>query len=218
MVFYFGKETLKEGLKTYFEKYSFKNTELSDFVNELAAAATKQGTSPNVAFMVDWAESWLKSAGCAVIELDYSITDGKYDYVRIKQTPYNKENTPENKLRLQKFVLALVDKDMKIVKEVTCATSATEAVTEVAELKGTSAQDAFIINYGAHGYAKFVIDEASLKMFETKLHLVEDRLTRNQIYGILYDMIKSGHISGSRVMHIQSNNLKHETAEEVLST
>lgn len=31
-------------------------------------------------------------------------------------------------------------------------------------------------------------------------------------------MIKSGHISGSRVMHIMTNNLKHETAEEVLST
>lgn len=91
-------------------------------------------------------------------------------------------------------------------------------MTEVAELKGALAQDAFIINYGAHGYAKFVIDEASLTMFETKLHQVEDRLTRNQIYGILYDMIKSGHISGSRVMHIMSNNLKQETAEEVLAT
>lgn len=31
-------------------------------------------------------------------------------------------------------------------------------------------------------------------------------------------MIKSGHISGSRVMHIMTNNLKHEMAEEVLST
>ena len=70
MIFYFGKETLKEGLKTYFEKYSFKNTELKDFVNELAAAATKLGKSPNEKFMVDWSESWLKSAGCAVIELD----------------------------------------------------------------------------------------------------------------------------------------------------
>ena len=55
-------------------------------------------------------------------------------------------------------------------------------------------------------------------MFEEGLHKVEDRLTRNQIYGMLYDMVKSGHISGSRVMHIMANNLKHETAEEVLST
>jgi hypothetical protein len=35
---------------------------------------------------------------------------------------------------------------------------------------------------------------------------------------VLFDMIKSGHISGSRVMHIMTNNLKHETDEEVLST
>lgn len=115
-------------------------------------------------------------------------------------------------------MLALVDKDMKIVKKVTCATSAMDAVTSVDELIGASAEAGFIINNEAHGYAKFIVDEASLNMFETKLHLIEDRLTRNQIYGMLYDMVKSGHISGSRVMHIMTNNLKHETAEEVLST
>lgn len=100
MIFYFGKETLKKGLKSYFEKYSFKNTELKDFVNELATAATNQGTSPNVNFMINWADSWLKSAGCAVIELDYSVKDGNYEFVKVKQTPYNQQNTPDNKLRL----------------------------------------------------------------------------------------------------------------------
>jgi len=51
-------------------------------------------------------------------------------------------------------------------------------VTEVEELRGALAQEGFIINYNAQGYAKLVIDEASLTLFETKLHLVEDRLTR----------------------------------------
>jgi aminopeptidase N len=43
MIFYFGQETLNEGLKTYFEKYSFKNTTLADFVKELSIAAKKVG-------------------------------------------------------------------------------------------------------------------------------------------------------------------------------
>lgn len=64
-------------------------------------------------------------------------------------------------------MLALVDKDMKVVQEVTCSTSETEAVTEVKELQGAPAQDGFIINYGAHGYAKFIVDEASITKFET---------------------------------------------------
>ena len=114
--------------------------------------------------------------------------------------------------------MAVLDKEMKITQEVTCTTSASEAVTEIKELKSANVGSGFIINYGAHGYAKFIVDEKSLSMFEEGLHKVEDRLTRNQIYGMLYDMVKSGHISGSRVMHIMANNLKHETAEEVLST
>jgi aminopeptidase N len=37
-VFFFGKDILKEGLKTYFAKYAFKNTQLKDFIAEMANA------------------------------------------------------------------------------------------------------------------------------------------------------------------------------------
>ena len=43
MVFYIGKDILKEGLKTYFNKYKFRNTELSDFVAELNEASQRLG-------------------------------------------------------------------------------------------------------------------------------------------------------------------------------
>ena len=47
MVFYLGPDLLKEGLKTYFKKYSFKNTELKDFIAELSLAALKLGLEVN---------------------------------------------------------------------------------------------------------------------------------------------------------------------------
>ena len=43
MVFYIGKDILKEGLKTYFNKYKFKNTELRDFIAELNDASQRLG-------------------------------------------------------------------------------------------------------------------------------------------------------------------------------
>jgi len=43
MIYFFGTKTLKEGLKTYFGKFSFKNTVLDDFVKELAIAAKSTG-------------------------------------------------------------------------------------------------------------------------------------------------------------------------------
>ena len=76
--------------------------------------------------------------------------------------------------------------------------------------------EAFLINHGAHGYGKFVYCERTLKAFETKLHMIEDKLNRKQAYNIMYDMIKSGKIAGARVLSIIQENIEFETAEDVL--
>jgi len=41
--FFFEQDVLKEGLKTYFAKYSFKNTVKNDFITEMGNAAKKLG-------------------------------------------------------------------------------------------------------------------------------------------------------------------------------
>ena len=68
MVFYLGKDVLKEGLKTYFAKYKFKNTELKDFIAELDVAAKKLGLAVD---FTKWSDSWLTTAGCARIDLTF---------------------------------------------------------------------------------------------------------------------------------------------------
>jgi aminopeptidase N len=37
--FFFGPQVLRDGLKSYFAKYAFSNTELKDFLAELGQAA-----------------------------------------------------------------------------------------------------------------------------------------------------------------------------------
>lgn len=68
MIFFLGKDLLKDGLKTYFAKYKFKNTELKDFIAELADAAKRAGMDID---FTAWSESWLTKAGCAEIKLDF---------------------------------------------------------------------------------------------------------------------------------------------------
>jgi aminopeptidase N len=38
-VFFLGRDVLKEGLKNYFNKYKFKNTEAKDFLVEMEIAS-----------------------------------------------------------------------------------------------------------------------------------------------------------------------------------
>lgn len=61
LVFFFGQEVLKEGLKTYFAKYSFKNTVKNDFIREMGDAAKRLGLLE--VDMQTWADEWLDSAG-----------------------------------------------------------------------------------------------------------------------------------------------------------
>ena len=108
---------------------------------------------------------------------------------------------------------------MQITKEVTVKTSETESVVAVPELEGVQKPTAFIINSGAHGYAKFIYDELSLSAFEKEgsISKIHNSMERRQIYNILVDMIKNGKIAGSRAFQIIMNNLESETAEDVFA-
>lgn len=90
MLFMYGFDTLKLGLKNYFAKHSFSNTELKDFVAELAFAAKAVGAVKDEAEMISWSDSWLKTAGCADIKLEYTSENGKLTSIKVRQTPYNK--------------------------------------------------------------------------------------------------------------------------------
>jgi hypothetical protein len=67
---------------------------------------------------------------------------------------------------------------MKVIKKIDHFTSETETEVEIKELAGLDLPHAFLINYGAHGYGKFIIDSMTLKTFERDLYKIEDKLTR----------------------------------------
>ena len=98
MVFFLGKDILKQGLKTYFQKYSFKNTELKDFIAELSIAATNLGLQVN---FEQWADTWLKKPGCSEISLDNSFDmSGDISNLKVVQTTYKADEIEGNMLRV----------------------------------------------------------------------------------------------------------------------
>ena len=163
MVFFLGKDLLKEGLKTYFAKYKFKNTELSEFIAELSNASKRLGLQIN---FKEWSDSWLTTAGCAEIELKYEVEEatGNFTSLTLVQTPYNLANTEGNRLRVQALNIAALDENMKVIDNARVETSATAKNTRVFKFVGPQFTKihAFLINHGAHGYGKFGIDEMSL--------------------------------------------------------
>lgn len=54
-------------------------------------------------------------------------------------------------------------------------------------------------------------------MFEkVPLKQIECRLMRKQVYNVLFDMVRTGHAAGSRVLTLIAKNIEDEKAEEIL--
>lgn len=73
-----------------------------------------------------------------------------------------------------------------------------------------------MINHGAHGYAKFVLDDLTINALTTGLNQLKSSFDRKHIYNILYDMTISGRIPGSLVLSIILKNVNPGESEDVL--
>ena len=71
----------------------------------------------------DWAETWLKTAGCNTIWHDIEEKDGKIVKFTVNQGIYKQGDS--NRLRQQKYVVNLLDADMNKIKSVDILTSET---------------------------------------------------------------------------------------------
>ena len=60
---------------------------------------------------------------------------------------------------------------MNVYKVVDATTSETKAVTEVEDLRLVEKPHAFFLNYQCHGYAKFIIDDYNISVFQEKLYV-----------------------------------------------
>ena len=104
----------------------------------------------------EWADTWVRSAGCD--QLEVQAGDSPFSWI-IKQTAYNLENTPENKIRRQKILVAAFDANLAIQETVDVVVTCESAHTK---FNLTKEPCAILLNYQGHGYGKFFIDEKSL--------------------------------------------------------
>ena len=76
-------------------------------------------------------------------------------------------------MRVQKYKCAFYDENMKILKVIDIETKDDQESFDIEDLVGSDAPAAYHINYKNYGFAKFKIDEKSLKVFENKLEKIE---------------------------------------------
>ncbi|WME23788.1 aminopeptidase N [Brachybacterium sp. GU-2] len=207
LVAYVGREEFFAGVRAYFAKHAWGNTELSDLLTELEATSGRDLTR--------WAQLWLQRSGvntlAPVIEHD---ADGAVSRFAIRQTaPAEHPVLRPHRLQVGGFSL----QDGKLVRTETLELDVDGELTEVPELAGRRA-DLWLLNDGDLTYTKVRLDADSLTVAMEHLRDLEDPLARTLLWSAAWDMVRDAELPSRRFQQLVLANLTGESSSSVVRT
>ncbi len=207
LVAYVGREEFFAGVRAYFAKHAWGNTELSDLLTELEATSGRDLTR--------WAQLWLQRSGvntlAPVIEHD---ADGAVSRFAIRQTaPAEHPVLRPHRLQVGGFSL----QDGKLVRTETLELDVDGELTEVPELAGRRA-DLWLLNDGDLTYTKVRLDADSLAVAMEHLRDLEDPLARTLLWSAAWDMVRDAELPSRRFQQLVLANLTGESSSSVVRT
>ena len=207
LVAYVGREEFFAGVRAYFAKHAWGNTELNDLLVELEATSGRD--------LGSWAELWLQRAGVntltPLIERD---EDGTVTRFAISQTaPAEHLTLRPHRLQVGGFSL----RDGALVRTESLELDVDGDLTEVPELVGRRA-DLWLLNDGDLTYAKVRLDEQSLAVAMEHLRDLDDPLARTLLWSAAWDMVRDGELPSRRYQQLVLANITGEFSSSVVRT
>ncbi len=203
LVAHVGRDNFIAGLRKYFAKHAYANTELSDLITELEATSGKNLTA--------WVATWLRTAGVNTLRPVIALDGDKYASVAVKQeVPPMPVGSTE--LRPHRLYIGLFDiKGDALTRRESIEVDIAGELTEIKELAGKKAADLLLINDHDQTYAKLRFDDRSVATMKKYLGQLDDSLARGLIWASLWDSTRDGELSASDYIEIALNALKGET-------
>jgi aminopeptidase N len=203
LVAHVGRDNFIAGLRKYFAKHAYANTELSDLITELEATSGKNLTA--------WVATWLRTAGVNTLRPVIALDGDKYVSVAVKQeVPLIPAGSKE--LRPHRLYIGLFDiKGDALTRRESIEVDIAGDLTEIKELAGKKAADLLLINDKDQTYAKLRFDDRSVATMKKYLGQLDDSLARGLIWASLWDSTRDGELSASDYIEIALNALKGET-------
>jgi aminopeptidase N len=188
LVAWVGEDAFFAGIREYFKKHAWGNTELNDLLVELEAASGRS--------LQDWTQRWLQTAGVNTLRPEIEIEDGKYKSVVVIQEPPVAPEGVDQLLRPHHIGIGLYNRSGSSIKRDTrIEIDVDGARTEVPELVGMPAADLMLLNDGDYTFVKIRLDEKSAKTSATGLRDIEDSVSRALIWGAAWDMTRDAEMS-----------------------
>ncbi len=204
LVAWVGEVEFMAGLRAYFARHAFGN---SEFVDLLTALEETSGRDLRA-----WAEEWLQTSGTNTLAPEFDLdADGCYTGFRVAQSAHPDFPT----LRRHRIGIGLYDRDAhgRLVRRTSVETDVLGEHTDVAKLVGVQQPDLLLLNDGDLSYAKVRFDERSLATVRDSLHTLDDSLARALCWGALWDMTREAEVPAGDFVRSVLRGLATESDE-----
>jgi aminopeptidase N len=207
LVAWVGRDGFIAGLRDYFQRHAFGNTELRDFLGALERASGRE--------LSEWSKLWLETAGVNTIRPVVVVADGCYTEVTLEQESPAQWPT----LRPHRLGVGLYDlRDGRLERRRFVELDAEGPRTVVTALAGERAADLLLPNDDDLAYTKIRLDPASLRTAEQHLSALPGPLPRALVWGAAWDMTRDGEFATRRFVRLVAGHAAAETNIGVLQT
>ncbi len=204
LVAWVGEDEFLSGLRTYFRKHAFGNSEFRDLLGALEETSGRD--------LQSWAEEWLQTCGANTLAPQFTLDDdGAFATFSVRQSAH--PDTPT--LRRHRIGIGLYDRDAngRLVRRTGVETDVRGESTEVPELVGEPQPDLVLLNDGDLTYAKIRLDERSLATLTESISTIDDSLARALCWGAAWDMTRDAEMAAEDFVTLVLAGLGDETDE-----
>ena len=205
--FYIGDQAFRNGVRSYFKAHAYKNTQLSDFMDELAKSSKKD--------LDHWSDTWLKKEGLDSVFADYQCKSEKIESFNLELKGPEGDSSPRVH-RTKVGIYNLNGKDVALTKLVSVEYSGKR--TPVTELIGERCPDFVYPNDQDEDYVKVRLDSRSLVTIQSHLNSIKSEFTRNLIWPNLYEMVRDAELPAAEYLKILLASVPSETSINVVNS
>lgn len=196
-----GQEEFLAGVRKYFKKHAFSNTELRDLLVELESASGR-----NLDYFVS---DWLGETGVNTLSPEFTLAaDGSYQSFAVKQSA----NPQHPTLRKHRLGIGCYNLEAgKLVNTKSFLTDIAGENTTIPELVGIPQPDLLLLNDGDFTYAKIRLDDRSLKTLLSHIQDISDPLARALCWAAAWDMFRDAEMSAADFLDLIIQGIGYET-------
>jgi aminopeptidase N len=202
LVAWVGVDDFFAGLRAYFAKHAYGNTELTDLLAELESASGRELSS--------WAAEWLQTSGVNTLAADFTVDEaGTFTRFDVVQSAIEAYPT----LRRHRIAIGLysLQASGKLVRTQRLEVDVTGERTAIDELVGIAQPDLVLLNDDDLTYAKIRLDQQSLAALVAHIADIESSLARALCWGAAWDMTRDAELPASAFIDLVLAGVGTET-------